>query len=128
MRPRLSKLDRKHPEAARDAMEDIKDFAGDPRPVRNEIKYVRANRDRALGESDRTGRHYDHDGKAAVKRRTKASRPPQITKRTDIHCPRATLHTHRDRCVDWIHRLWGRRSAIDISTADSVFTGRSHDR
>jgi hypothetical protein len=65
MRPRLSKLDRKHPEAARDAMEDIKDFAGDPRPVRNEIKYVRANRDRALGESDRTGRHYDHDGKAA---------------------------------------------------------------
>ena len=65
MRPRLSKLDRKHPEAARDAMEDIKDFAGDPRPVRNEIKYVGANRDRALGESDRTGRHYDHDGKTA---------------------------------------------------------------
>ena len=44
MRPRPSKLDRKHPEAARDAMEDIKDFAGDPRPVRNEIKYVSANR------------------------------------------------------------------------------------
>ena len=65
MRPRLSKLDRKHPEAARDAMEDIKDFAGDRRPVRNEIKYVGANRDRALGESDRTGRHYDHDGKTA---------------------------------------------------------------
>jgi hypothetical protein len=66
MRPRLSKLDRKHPEAARDAMEDIKDFAGDRRPVRNEIKYVGANRDRALGESDRTGRHYDHDGKTAT--------------------------------------------------------------
>ncbi len=65
MRPRLSKLDRKHPEAARDAMEDIKDFAGDPRPVRNEIKYVSANRERALGASDRTGRHYDHDGETA---------------------------------------------------------------
>jgi hypothetical protein len=62
MRPKLGKLDGKHPEAARDAMEDIKDMAGDPRPVRNDIKYVGANRDRALGESDRTGRLYDHDG------------------------------------------------------------------
>ena len=65
MRPKLGKLDGKHPEAARDAMDDIKDLAGDPRPVRNEIKYVGANRDRALGESDRTGRRYDHDGDAA---------------------------------------------------------------
>jgi hypothetical protein len=63
MRPKLGKLDGKHPEAARDAMEDIKDLAGDPRPVRNDIKYVGANRDRALGESDRTGRRFDHDGK-----------------------------------------------------------------
>jgi len=73
MRPRLSKLDRKHPEAARDAMEDIKDFAGDRRPVRNEIKYVGANRDRALGESDRTGRHYDHDGKTASETQDKGT-------------------------------------------------------
>ena len=61
MRPRASKPERKHPQASRDALEDIKDFAGDPRPVRNDIKYVSANRDRAIGASDRTGRHYDGD-------------------------------------------------------------------
>ena len=53
------KLDRKHPEASRDAMDDIKDITGDPRPMQNEIKYANANRDRALGEADRTGRHFD---------------------------------------------------------------------
>ena len=65
------KLDRKHPEAARDTMEDIKDITGDPRRVQNDIKYTNANRDRALGESDRTGRHFDEDapdeGSAASK-------------------------------------------------------------
>ena len=55
------KIDRKHPEVARDAMDDIKDRAGDPQPVQNEIHYRNANRDRALGEADRTGRHYDED-------------------------------------------------------------------
>ena len=65
MRPRQSKLDRKHPEGARDAMEDVKAFAGDPRPVRNDIKYVSPNRDRAIGGADRTGRHYDHNGETA---------------------------------------------------------------
>ena len=54
-----SKLDKKHPGAARDTMEDIKDISGDPRPVQNEIKYANANRDRALGEANRTGRHFD---------------------------------------------------------------------
>ncbi len=58
------KLDRKHPEAARDAMDDIKDITGDPRAMQNEIKYSNANRDRALGESDRTGRHFDEDAGA----------------------------------------------------------------
>ena len=49
MRPtKLRKHDRKHPEVARDAMNE-----------HNDIRYVGANRDRALGESDRTGRHYD---------------------------------------------------------------------
>jgi hypothetical protein len=62
MRPnKPSRLDKKHPAAARDAMEDIKELAGDPRPVRNDIKYVGANRDRVLGEVDRTGRHYDEN-------------------------------------------------------------------
>jgi hypothetical protein len=55
------KLDRKHPDVARDAMEDIKDLSRDPKPVQNEIRYVNANRDRALGEADRTGRHYDEE-------------------------------------------------------------------
>ena len=62
MRPtKPSKHDRKHPEIARDAMEDIKDMSGDPKPVQNDIRYVGANRDRALGEADRTGRHYDEE-------------------------------------------------------------------
>jgi hypothetical protein len=61
MRSKPSKTDRKHPEAARDTVEDIKDITGDPRAVQNEIKYTNANRDRALGESDRTGRHFDED-------------------------------------------------------------------
>ena len=33
MRPKPSKLDKKHPEIARDAMEDIKELAGDANPV-----------------------------------------------------------------------------------------------
>jgi hypothetical protein len=53
------KLDKKHPATARDTMDDIKDMSGDPHPVRNEIHYSGANRDRALGENDRTGRHFD---------------------------------------------------------------------
>ena len=60
MRPiKSSKLDRKHPQTSRDAMEDVKNIVGEPNPIRNDIKYVNANRDRALGEADRTGRHYD---------------------------------------------------------------------
>lgn len=55
------KLDKKHPAAARDAMEDIKDMSGEPKPVQNEIRYMDANRDRKLGEADRTGRHFDED-------------------------------------------------------------------
>ena len=62
MRPtKPGKLDKKHPAAARDAMEDIKDLGGDPRSIHNEIRYMDANRDRALGEADRTGRHFDEE-------------------------------------------------------------------
>lgn len=62
MRPnKPGKLDPKHPEAARDVMDDIKDISGDPRPVQNDIRYANANRDRALGEADRTGRHFDEE-------------------------------------------------------------------
>jgi hypothetical protein len=60
MRPRRpGKFDKKHPQVIRDSMEDIKELAGEAPPVRNEIQYMGANRDRALGEADRTGRHYD---------------------------------------------------------------------
>lgn len=62
MRPnKPSKLDPKHPETARDVMEDIKDISGEPKSVQNEIRYENANRDRALGEADRTGRHFDEE-------------------------------------------------------------------
>jgi hypothetical protein len=57
--PKPGKLEKKHPAAARDAMEDIKEITRDPHPINNEIRYVGANRDRALGENDRTGRHFD---------------------------------------------------------------------
>ena len=61
MRPtKPRKLD-KHPEAARDAMEEIKGLAGDPKAVQNDIRYMNANRDRTLGEADRTGRHFDEE-------------------------------------------------------------------
>ena len=40
-------------------MDDIKDISSDPKAVRNGIRYMEPNRDRALGAADRTGRHYD---------------------------------------------------------------------
>jgi hypothetical protein len=62
MRPtEPSKFDKQHPEAARDAMDELKDLSGDPKAVQNDIRYMNANRDRALGEADRTGRHYDEE-------------------------------------------------------------------
>jgi len=67
MRPnKPSKLDRRHPETARDTMDDIKNISGDPRPMQNDIKYAHANRDRALGEADRTGRHFDEESGEAL--------------------------------------------------------------
>ena len=61
MRPKPGKLDKKHPQTARDAMEDIKDISGEPRPLNSDIRYSGHNRDRALGEADRTGRHFDEE-------------------------------------------------------------------
>ena len=59
-RSKPENLDRpKHPDAQRDAMEDIQELASSPRTIRNDIKYVDPNRDRALGDADRTGRHFD---------------------------------------------------------------------
>ena len=61
MKPKPGKLDKKHPDVARDAMEDIKEIAGSAKPIRNDIKYMEPNRDRARGENDRTGRHFDEE-------------------------------------------------------------------
>ena len=75
MRPnKPGKLDRKHPATARDAMDDIKAIAGDPRAVQNEIRYSNANRDRALGEADRTGRHFDEETEGAPDEGSAASK------------------------------------------------------
>ena len=56
-----AKLDKKHPGATRDAMDEIKDMNGDRHPMNNEIRYMEPNRDRAIGDADRTGRHFDED-------------------------------------------------------------------
>jgi len=77
MRPnRPGKMDKKHPEGARDAMEDIKELAAEPKSVQNDIRYMNANRDRALGEADRTGRHYDEDT-GRVDEDSEASKDPE---------------------------------------------------
>ena len=57
MRPKPAKLDRKHPQATRDALEEIQ---------HRNIRYMEPNRDRALGEADRTGRHYDEIASNAI--------------------------------------------------------------
>ena len=59
MRPKKTgKLDEKHPEATREPLEDIKDLSA-VRMIQNDIRYMEPNRDRALGDTDRTGRHFD---------------------------------------------------------------------
>lgn len=78
MRPKVDKLDGKHPEVAREAMEDIKDRTGNPQGQNNEVRYMEPNRDRSLGEADRTGRHFDEQvddgtGEAAKDEGTEAS-------------------------------------------------------
>ena len=73
MRPKPSKVDRKHPEAARDAMNDIRELSGDTKPVFSDIRYVNANRDRTLGEADRTGRHFDEEARKAPDEGSEAS-------------------------------------------------------
>jgi hypothetical protein len=69
MRPKPGKLDKKHPQATRDALEDIQD---------TNIRYMEPNRDRALGEADRTGRHYDENAPNAIEAEgTEASKERQ---------------------------------------------------
>jgi hypothetical protein len=74
MRPKTSKLDRKHPQATRDAIEDINEINRDPKPTHNDVRYMEPNRDRALGEADRTGRHFDEDAGEVADAGTRASK------------------------------------------------------
>ena len=59
-------------------MDDIKDMSGEPHPVRNEIRYVGANRDRALGENDRTGRHFDEESAPDAVEEAEASEESEV--------------------------------------------------
>ena len=54
-----SRLLRKQSHSTLEAMEDVREMEGVPNAVSNSIKYMEPNRDRALGVSDRTGRHFD---------------------------------------------------------------------
>jgi hypothetical protein len=49
----------RHADIQRDSMEDIREIQSSPRS--GEIQYRAPNRDRTLGEADRTGRHFDEE-------------------------------------------------------------------
>ena len=50
----------RHAGIQRDSMEDIREFQSSSNTGNSgEVRYRDPNRDRALGEADRTGRHFD---------------------------------------------------------------------
>jgi hypothetical protein len=49
----------KHPDVQRETMNDIRELSESPTAIHNEIRYLEPNRDRAVGDADRTGRHFD---------------------------------------------------------------------
>ena len=53
-----SKLVKKHSDPPRDAMEEMREIDATG-SANSTVKYMEPNRDRTLGESDRTGRHFD---------------------------------------------------------------------
>jgi hypothetical protein len=50
---------KRHSSVQRDDMEEVLERQTSPEAPRHEIKYVDPNRDRAIGDADRTGRHFD---------------------------------------------------------------------
>ena len=50
---------KKHSAVQRDAMDDIRERDSSPEPPHNDTTYANPNRDRAMGDADRTGRHFD---------------------------------------------------------------------
>ena len=55
----------KHADIQRDTMDDIRELEESPNSSHNEIQYREPNRDRARGEADRTGRHFDEESSDA---------------------------------------------------------------
>jgi hypothetical protein len=51
----------KYADVQRDTMDDIRELNDSPTAIHNEIQYREPNRDRALGDADRTGRHFDEE-------------------------------------------------------------------
>ena len=59
-RSKPENLDRpRHADIQRDSMEDIREIQSTPSS--GDVRYRGPNRDRALGEADRTGRHFDEE-------------------------------------------------------------------
>jgi hypothetical protein len=50
---------KRHADVQRDDMDELRDRETTPNAPLNDIKYVDPNRDRAIGDADRTGRHFD---------------------------------------------------------------------
>jgi hypothetical protein len=51
----------RHANIQRDAMEDIKELQASTSGTPGEVRYRDPNRERALGNADRTGRHFDEE-------------------------------------------------------------------
>jgi hypothetical protein len=49
----------RHADVQRDSMEDIREVQSSPNG--GDVRYRDPNRDRSLGEADRTGRHFDEE-------------------------------------------------------------------
>jgi hypothetical protein len=51
----------KYVDVQRETMDDIREAGDSPTAIHNTIRYREPNRDRALGDADRTGRHFDEE-------------------------------------------------------------------
>ena len=49
----------KYVDVQRETMDEIREAGDSSTAIHNEIRYREPNRDRALGDADRTGRHFD---------------------------------------------------------------------
>ena len=69
-------LDRpRYADIYRDSMEDIREIQSSPRS--GEIRYCVPNRDRILGEADRTGRHFDEETSEETSQEAEGTEPSE---------------------------------------------------